>query len=203
MKKIYRLITVMALVALMCVPAKAHDDDLRHEVAISYGALPNSIWIDAITDVIPAAAGQQTDKNKWFGSLGVEYFYHTSPLLGLGAVATTSFSSEDVILNNKLTYYRTKTYVSLMPAVKLNWLRKNHWGLYSKVALGAIYARFADKDYDDKGVKGSKVDAVSAWDFNWQVSLIGFEAGSERIRAFTELGIGEQGVALGGIRCKF
>ena len=35
--KIYRILSLMALVALMCVPAKAQNDELRHEVAISYG----------------------------------------------------------------------------------------------------------------------------------------------------------------------
>jgi hypothetical protein len=38
---------------------------------------------------------------------------------------------------------------------------------------------------------------------NWQLTAIGVEVGSKQIRAFAELGTGEQGIFLGGIRCKF
>jgi hypothetical protein len=39
--------------------------------------------------------------------------------------------------------------------------------------------------------------------FNFQASLLGIEAGGQNVRGFVELGMGEQGVALAGIRCKF
>ena len=142
--KIYRILSLMVLVALMCVPAKAQNDELRHEVAISYGVEPNSVWVDAMTDIIPAMFGQRTDNKKWFGSLGVEYFYHTSPLVGVGGIFTTNVASEDVYSKDELKSYRTKSYFSLMPAVKLNWLRKDRWGLYSKAAAGVYFGRFAD-----------------------------------------------------------
>ena len=201
--KIYRIFTVLALVALMCVPVKAQNDELRHEIGITYGALSNSRWIDAMTDIVPAMFGQRTDRNKAFGTLGVEYFYHTSPLVGVGGIFAVSASSEDVYAVNDLKCYRTKSYFSLMPAVKFNWLRKEHWGMYSKIAAGAIVGRAADKAYDVNGKKSSKSEVTTAWDFNWQVSLIGIEGGSDHVRGFTELGIGEQGMFLAGIRCKF
>lgn len=201
--KIYRILSLMALVALMCVPAKAQNDELRHEVAISYGVEPNSVWVDAMTDIIPAMFGQRTDNKKWFGSLGVEYFYHTSPLVGVGGIFTTNVASEDVYSKDELKSYRTKSYFSLMPAVKLNWLRKDLWGLYSKAAAGVYCGRFADKGYDVNGKKVGKSEVETGWGFNWQASLIGIEAGSDNVRGFIELGVGEQGVALAGMRCKF
>jgi len=200
---IYRIFTALALVALMCVPAKAQDDELRHEVAISYGALSNSRWIDALTDIVPTTFGQRTDHKKAFGTLGIEYFYHTSPLVGVGGIFAVSTSSEDVYVANSLTCFRSKSFFSLMPAVKFNYLRKEHWGLYSKIAAGAILGRAADKKYDEHGKKSGKSDVATAWDFNWQLSLIGLEAGGDHFRGFTELGIGEQGVFLAGVRCKF
>ena len=39
--------------------------------------------------------------------------------------------------------------------------------------------------------------------FNFQVSLIGVEAGNNHVRGFAEFGVGEQGIALAGIRYKF
>jgi hypothetical protein len=38
--------------------------------------------------------------------------------------------------------------------------------------------------------------------FNWQLSLLGLEFGSS-IRAFAEVGMGEQGIVLGGVRVRF
>ena len=201
--KFNRILTLLALVALMCVPAKAQDDELRHEIGITYGALSNSRWIDAMTDIAPAMVGQKTDRHKAFGTLGVEYFYHTSPLVGVGGIFAVSTATEDVYIANELSFHRSKSFFSLMPAVKFNWLRKEHWGMYSKIAAGALMGRAADKDYDNNGNKSSKSEVRTAWDFNWQVSLIGIEAGSDHFRGFTELGIGEQGVFLAGVRCKF
>ena len=201
--KIYRLLAMVALVALMCVPVKAEDDELRHEIGITYGALSNSRWIDAMTDIGSAMAQQRFDRQKAFGSLGVEYFYHTSPLVGVGGIFAFSTASEDVYLADKLSFYRSKSYFSLMPAVKFNFLRKEQWGLYSKIGAGAILGRASDKNYDSNGKKTGKSDIITAWDFNWQVSLIGLEAGGEHWRGFTELGIGEQGIFLAGVRCKF
>ena len=39
--------------------------------------------------------------------------------------------------------------------------------------------------------------------FNFQVSAIGVEVGSPKFRGFAELGYGEQGIALIGLRYKF
>lgn len=201
--KIYQFFTILVLGALMCVPAKADDDELRHEIGISYGVLSNSRWIDSMTDIAPALVGQKSERNKAFGSLGIEYFYHINPLVGVGGIFAFSTANEDIYIANKLNHHRTNSYFSLMPAVKFNWLRKEHWGLYSKVGAGALLGRSADKDYDDNGNKTGKSDISTAWNFNWQVSLIGIEAGSDHVRAFAELGTGEQGVALAGVRCKF
>ncbi|MBQ9576584.1 MAG: hypothetical protein IJV11_06855 [Muribaculaceae bacterium] len=201
--KIFRLFAIVALMALMCVPAKAQDDELRHEVAISYGALSNSRWIDGIVDIAPALVGQKSDRKKAFGTISAEYFYHTSPLVGVGGIFAFSNSKEDIYVANELSRHRTNSYFTLMPAVKFNWLRKNHWGMYSKIAAGAVLARAADKNYDQSGNKSGKSDVSTACDFNWQVSLVGIEAGGDHVRGFTELGIGEQGVFLAGIRCKF
>ena len=52
------------------------------------------------------------------------------------------------------------------------------------------------KNIDDKATANDIV-------FNFQATAIGVEAGSSHVRAFTELGIGEQGIALAGVRFKF
>jgi hypothetical protein len=89
-----------------------------------------------------------------------------------------------------------------MPSVKFNWLRKNNWGMYSKLAAGATYTHFCFEDYENDRKTGEKETANDLF-FNFQVSLIGIEAGNQHVRGFAEFGIGEQGIALAGVRYKF
>jgi hypothetical protein len=86
-----------------------------------------------------------------------------------------------------------------MPAVKFDWLRRQYFGLYSKLAIGATL-RSEKIDYyaDDK-----KDFSENGLHVNWQVSVIGVEAGGTQLRGFLELGTGEQGIALLGVRYKF
>ena len=63
--------------------------------------------------------------------------------------------------------------------------------MYSKAAVGVTFM-------SDSGTKDSDSKVV----FNWQASLIGMEFGGA-FRGFVELGMGEQGIILGGLRYKF
>ena len=85
-----------------------------------------------------------------------------------------------------------------MPAVKFDWLRKKYFGMYSKLAAGATLRQ---EKYDSNN--GSNDYDDSAVHVNWQLPFVGIEAGSPAIRAFAELGIGEQGILQAGVRYKF
>ena len=200
--KIKCLLAVLAISSVLCVPARAQEET-RHEIGVSYGAVPNSIWIDVLTDVVPAMFGHKYDNNKYVGPIGLEYYYHTSPLVGVGAVAVFAANNEDGFYKEELTSHRFRSYSTLMPSVKFNWLRKDKWGLYSKVALGATLAHFTEQDYDDNGRRADEKSSSDDVMFNFQASLIGVEAGGRNVRGFAELGIGEQGIILGGVRYKF
>lgn len=202
--KIKFLLAAIAISALSCIPVQAQDEmETRHEIAISYGTVSNSTWIDVYTDIIPAMFGE-THKNKnRVGPIALEYYYHTSPLIGVGAVAVFTTNQVDAFYKETPSSLITRAYFSFLPSVKFNWLRKNNWGLYSKVAAGITYAHFNDEDYDDNGKKtGNKATAKDLL-FNYQASLLGVEVGNQHVRGFAEFGIGEQGVALAGVRYKF
>ena len=202
--KIKFILATLAVSAFMCMPAQAQDEtETRHEVAVSYGVVPNSVWIDLYTDIIPAIFGEERKGKGYFGPIGLEYYYHTSSLIGVGAVAVYASSKQDCFYNDLQTSAITKSFFSFLPSIKFNWLHKKNWGLYSKVAAGVSYARFNDEDYDDNGKKTGDNTVSKDLLFNYQASLIGVEAGSAHLRAFAELGIGEQGIALGGVRFKF
>lgn len=202
--KIKFILAALAVCAFASAPAQAQDEmETRHEIAFSYGGVPNSVWIDIYTDIIPALFGERREGSGYVGPLGLEYYYHTSPLIGVGAVAVFASSKQDCFYNDTQTSAITKSFFTFMPSVKFNWLRKRNWGLYSKVAAGVTYARFNDEDYDDNGKKTGEKSVSKDLLFNYQASLIGVEAGTENVRGFAELGIGEQGVALAGVRFKF
>ena len=200
--KIKFLFAALAISAFLCVPAQAQDET-RHEIGISYGVVPNSVWIDVLTDVVPAIFGDKYENGSYVGPIGVEYYYHTSPLIGVGAIAVLATNNDDGFRKDVLVSHRNKSYFTLMPSVKFDWLRKTNWGMYSKVALGATLAHFANQDYDTNGKLTGEKKTTDDVLVNFQASLLGVEAGNRTVRGFAELGVGEQGILLAGVRFKF
>ena len=203
--RIKLLFGILAISAMVCMPALAQDEttEPRQEISISYGAVPNSIWIDVLTDVFPAMFGETHNNEHYVGPIGLEYYYHTSPLVGVGAVAVVATNNEDAYSKEVLKAHHIRSYYTLMPAVKFNWLRKNKWGMYSKVAIGATLSASSNQAYNENGkLTGNKETSNDVF-FNFQASLLGVEVGGQHVRGFAELGIGEQGIILGGVRYKF
>lgn len=198
MKKIL-LMVVAAMMTTMSVNAQNGYDDTKHEVAISYGLYSNSQIIDVYEDMGCAIVGSQFKNEKFFGPIGVEYFYHVKPWLGVGGVFTYGQNKQDVFFSNDKVGVSKNSYITVMPAVKFDWLRKNNFGMYSKLAVGATFRneKFDRVDPSYSNYSENKVH------LNWQASLLGIEAGSPTLRGFIELGVGEQGIILAGVRCKF
>ncbi|MBO4849653.1 MAG: hypothetical protein J5529_01990 [Prevotella sp.] len=198
MKKIF----VMAAAAIMAVTSVQAQDEPKQEIAISYGVGSNSDIIDAFEDFGTAMVGASFDNESYFGPISLEYFYHVKPWLGVGAIAVYGQMSQDLYLSGKKNGKDGKiknNYVTLMPAVKFDWLRKDHFGMYSKLAFGATlrnekvdYDSNIHEDFDDSEVH-----------INWQATLLGLEAGGQQLRGFFEIGTGEQGIFLLGLRYKF
>ena len=199
-----KCLLVIAAIAFLFMPIQAQDEmETRHEIGITYGAVPNSVWLDIYTDLIGTIFGETYDNNRYYGPIGLEYYYHTNPLIGVGAVAVFTTNNENAFENNIKTSHHTKTYFTFMPSVKFNWLRKKHWGMYSKLAAGATYTHFNFEDCDENGKKTGEKTTATDLMFNFQASLIGVEAGNQHVRGFAEFGVGEQGIALVGLRYKF
>ncbi|MCR4809748.1 MAG: hypothetical protein K5896_07800 [Prevotella sp.] len=174
-------------------------DDTMHEVAVSGGAGSNSQIIDGFENLSSVLVGATTKNEKFTGPVSAEYFYHMKNWLGVGGILAYGQSKQDVYFLGVKEGVNKNTYLTLMPAVKFDWLRKKYFGMYSKLAVGATLRNEkyngdapSDKDYSD-----------SEFHVNWQVSLLGMEAGSPVIRGFIELGTGEQGIILAGLRYKF
>lgn len=193
----------MAVAAMMAVMSvNAQSDEPKQEIAIGLGGYSNSNIIDAFEDLGGALVGVKFSDGSFFGPISVEYFNHLKPWLGVGGIFAYGSSKQDFFLfskNDPRDGEMKNSYFTLMPAVKFDWLRGKHFGMYSKLAVGAtlrnekmIYDNPGKDDYNDTEVH-----------VNWQVSLLGLEAGSPQWRGFLELGTGEQGIALIGLRYKF
>ena len=198
MKKLL-VLAAAALMAATNVNAQNGYDDTKHEVAISLGALSNSQWIDVFEDLTTAIFVGKLDDRDFDGPFSAEYFYHVKNWLGVGGIFVYGHSTQDILEHNTKIGDAKDNYLTLMPAVKFDWLRKKNFGMYSKLGIGATY-RSEKIEYNENN--GKDYDE-SAFHVNWQVSLLGIEAGSPTLRGFVELGTGEQGMALIGVRYKF
>lgn len=198
MKKSVLFSAFVALMTIVGVQTAMAQDEFKHEVAISYGALSNSQIIDIFEEAITAPfQGNTTLKDdKFFGPISAEYFYHLQPWIGIGGILVYGQKKGDLYSDsdNKKIGEDKNTYLTVMPAAKFDWFRRANVGLYSKVGVGVTLRHDVseDIDYDESNMH-----------VNWQLTAIGVEVGSKQIRAFAELGTGEQGIFLGGIRCKF
>jgi len=182
MKK-FMLIAALIVAALN---VNAQDNDFKNEIGISYGFGANS---DIISTFAKAFNFGSSDQSGYWGPVAVEYFHKINPVVGIGGVAAIAGCKWE---NSNGLYKNAKsTYFTVMPAVKFSWLRKNHFGMYSKLAAGLTYQHATSDNKNDNSTN-----------FAFQVSALGMEFGSQ-VRGFVELGVGEQGIVLAGLRYKF
>ena len=223
MKKIFIVAATAAVLALMSAADSyaqviGKDIKTKNEIAVSYGTLSNSEWLEVFQEVVTVMFGGETKNKSAAGPVSAEYFHRLTPVVAVGAVGSFSTYKDDIMQRStassgtedymaissaeespmvKVGDY-TRSYISFMPAVKFNWLRKEHFGMYSKVAAGISYVHTNLGDVDPTVAKEKDKDVI----FNYQASLLGIEAGG-KLRGFAEFGMGEQGAILVGIRYNF
>ncbi|MBQ7495598.1 MAG: hypothetical protein IJT75_07640 [Bacteroidaceae bacterium] len=198
MKWMIAAIRPLVLTMAFCgtsMSAQAQNDDIKHEIGISYGGPATTYWARIGTAIGTALYGAKYENTSYFGSLSAEYFYHPEPSVGIGGILCYSQDNDDINYAGSIGD-RTTRYFTVMPAIKWEYLRRDYFGMYLKAAAGYTLQRI-NETY--KGQDESTTDGI----FNVQFSLLGMEAGSQHIRAFIELGFGEQGIALAGLRYKF
>ena len=199
MKKMILMVAV-AMMTVMSVNAQS-ENYYKHEFAVSYGSIPNSAWMslgDAMGTAMISLGTCSYDNGKFTGPISAEYFYHINPVIGVGGVFAYTQEKKDILFDKKVVGEAVSNFITVLPAVKFNWLRKKNFGLYSKVAAGATF-RSRENKYNDGTPSVSDNHVV----FNFQLTGIGIEAGAKNVWAFAEFGMGEQGMALAGVRFKF
>ena len=190
MKKIF----VTMCVALLGMSVQAQD--FKHEVGVFYGFESASNVFSLVTSAISAAAG---DQSSFWGPVGVEYYYNISPVVGLGAVAAYAGCKAEDDKTHKEDL--TESFITVMPSVKFNWLRKKHFGMYSALSAGVMFVKVSCNDNAKAHDPNAKDETITS--FMFQATAVGAEFGGEKFRGFVEAGIGEKGVVCAGLRYKF
>lgn len=175
-------ILLMVVAAMMATASVNAQEEYGNEISVAYGAGSNTDLVMSLAKGV--FTGKQLD---YWGPISAEYFHRLTNTnrLGLGAVFALSGCKWDDTGDAKSKYY------TIMPAIKYNWVVKKYVSWYSKGAVGMTID-------SQSGGREDKTDVM----FNFQASLVGFEFGGA-FRGFVELGFGEQGIALAGLRYKF
>ncbi len=172
----------MAAMMVVALTTKAQSDNLRNEIGVYYG-------FGSATDIVSTLGTafnlDSKDQKGFWGPVGVEYYYHVTSVVALGAMASVTgckYSSNNDIKS---------TYFTFMPSVKFNWLRNTHFGMYSSLSAGVMF---------HKAKSGSESENQTF--FMGHVTALGAEFGGP-FCGFAELGFGERGLLCLGVRYKF
>lgn len=217
----------MALAMTAATAASAQKNEYyntRHEIGVTIGAGATTEIFSGLSDLMGIAISAAVTSaitggmgtgyynygdEKYIPNLSAEYYYHVNKTIGVGGFVAFNGMDRDMYVtwtnNTNNTKSTSKTGVarrrnlSVIPAAKFDWLRTKNFGMYTKAGIGVSIMRETQKDDIEGGTDYSDTDLVP----NVQLSLLGLEGGTEHIRAFAELGFGEQGILLAGLKYKF
>ena len=219
------IVAVLCLLSVVCVQAQKNEYyNTKHEVGLSVGYLSNTTIFGFFTDITEilltatlttvGTGGTFTGHpsygdESYIPTISAEYFYHVNPWLGVGGFLAFTGLDRDMYGNwqdnvtgnveKKLCGKAMRRNFSLIPTAKFDYLRTKYFGMYSKLGVGASMM-FESQQEDYEGGTNHENTIILP---NFQISLLGMEFGSEQIRGFAELGVGEQGYALAGVKYKF
>lgn len=186
---------LMVVATIMVTMNTNAQDEPKNEIGVFYGVESASNIISVLTSSFAAAAG---DQGSWWGPIGAEYYYHISPVVAVGGVAVyASCKAEDEKTN---TEDLSETFITLMPSMKFNWLRKKSFGMYSALSAGVMFASMSVNDAAKKADPDAKDETITH--FMFQATALGIEFGGN-LRGFVEAGLGEKGTLCAGLRYRF
>ena len=185
----------MVVATIMVTMNTNAQDEPKNEIGVFYGVESASNILSVLTSSFAAAAG---DQGSWWGPIGAEYYYHISPVVAVGGVAVyASCKAEDEKTN---TEDLSETFITLMPSMKFNWLRKKSFGMYSALSAGVMFASISANDAAKKADPDAKDETITR--FMFQATALGIEFGGN-LRGFVEAGLGEKGTLCAGLRYRF
>ena len=192
---------MVAVAFMTAMNVNAQNEDLRHELSLSYGFGSIAQIGDGIGEGLVDAliSNTETDDGFILGPISAEYFYHfNNPKWAVGGIASYSKWDSDIVRrgSDEKVGERKRNFFSVMPSVKRYWVLNNKFGLYSKLAAGVGFLNSESKEGNGSW------DSDNGSYFMFQLSFAGLEFG-HTFRGFAEFGVGDQGFVQAGIRYKF
>ncbi|MEG1573944.1 MAG: hypothetical protein RR293_05600 [Bacteroidales bacterium] len=178
----------------------------RHEISVSYGVFPASEWVGTFTKAISysilSMGTIHEENNSNFGAINLDYNYRINKIVGVGIGTTYAYTKSDIVfkikgLNIESHTTENNNYLSVMPKVKLNWINKPVFRLYSLFGLRLNIDFFSTQTMDENNQLYREKGTM--YMFAYQFSQIGMEIG-KNVSFFMEAGIGTSGTFIAGIR---
>lgn len=188
-----RFFTVLALSAIIALPVSAQDRP-SDEIAFSYGVVTPIQMGMVLTSAMFEAfsvGGWTLENVSMTGSISAEYIHNFNDHIGIGLIGSFESFMADAFIDSDPCGTFGERAISVLPAVKFNWIDREHFSMYSKAAAGLTLIIAPEDDLSE---------AVTSPSFGFQASVLGFEFGSRTFMGFIEGGMGMQGMALAGLR---
>ncbi len=194
MKKVFLLILLIFVVSL----AKAENNFKKNEISVSYGIGSTAQLRDLSLNVLTVFAFTLKSA-QYYGPYSIEYNHRISKTVALGGIFSYVHSAGDIRFFGETVGTARDHYYTFIPAAKLYWVNGKNFALYSKVGIG-LTLRTSTEMYKENDSQGKATSHKVLLD--GQASYFGIEAGT-KLCGFAELGAGQQGFLLGGLRYKF
>ena len=196
------LLVAIALFAALSVNAQ-NEVEKKNEISIGYGIGTRAdaeYAIGSILTAVTTVGNMEVNNIGNSGAFSLEYVHRFNHVIGIGGIISGQQETGDLYSGVTKCGDIKTNYYELMPEIKFNWLNTKYVTLYSKLAGGLRYSHEI-YTYDPTEGEG-EIDKTDDEDFSFQISAIGLELGST-ISGFTELGYGDQGILIVGLKCKF
>jgi len=187
--------TLIAAMVLGLATTASAQQFRENEIGVALGAGSATQIAEIYMQILLYESGAFTEDN-FIGPFSAEYFRYVYDNVALGGIFCYTQYTKDITKDGNKGQYKDN-YYTLMPALKFLWVNGKNFGLYSKVAAGVTYSSWKDRERETDA--WHKDHAVL---FNYHASVLGIEVGA-RIKAFAEIGYGEQGIGLIGLRARF
>lgn len=189
MKKLF--ISVLLLAGFSCLAQETNQALSRHKIRVGIGDMMFETvrWHNQVhKDYSGIADGLSKPEDSYFSyspHISAEYSYSILDWLDLGLVWDTQITSwERNFYNNRDAVVNTEKHnffnMSFLVNVRFNYLRREHFGMYSSIAPGIDINGGSETDcFGKHTLAGAAVD----------LRLVGITAGSGQYWGFAEFGL--------------
>lgn len=194
-KIILSLLALTSMFVACTASAKEKDPNVYSKVQVSAGVGKCSIseFGEAFGDGFRSAFRGEKACTDYTPTINVQNTYSFSKHFSLGVTVS---GQKGTLTTEDHGIERERFHFSVLPTMRLNWVNRPHFGLYSGLGVG-IKWRLDDYAKDEYG--------KDEWSHRiaFQLTGIGAELGFRYFHVFAEAGLGEQGLIQAGVRTRF